>query len=332
MQRLPMFRFTRPGSDLCFTLCLIAFLALGELGVGFAQDEMTGPISPHFKPSSPGAPVLRARTDLVLVPVTVLDSQQRVVKDLQRDNFSLADNQAPQTIKYFSHEDTPLSLTVVFDASGSMATKIEEARRATIELLKTSNEQDEFGLVVFGDSPRVADDFTDSSDEVAATVASLQPDGFTSLWDGMYLGLLQQKKARYSRRAIVIISDGGDNHSRYSEDEIKSVLKEADVQVYAIGTFDAFLKRQEERMGPLRLDEITRVTGGRMIAVHDPTDIQRAAREINLELRNQYVLGYRPANRTSDGKWRKIRVQLKGTDPRSKLHLYARNGYYGPVE
>jgi Ca-activated chloride channel family protein len=268
----------------------------------------------------------------VLVPVTVLDSTQKLVNGLQLDNFSLVDNQAPQTIKYFSHEDTPLSLTVILDASGSMATKIEEARRAAIELLKTSNEQDEFGLVVFGDKPRIAVDFTNSSDELVKTVASVQADGFTSLWDGMYLGLLQQKKASYARRALVIISDGGDNHSRYTEDEINSVLKEADVQVYAIGVFDRFLKSSEERMGPLRLDEVTNRTGGRMLAVHDPADIQRAAREISLELRNQYVLGYRPTNRAGDGKWRKIKVQLKGTNIRSKLRLYARNGYYGPAE
>ena len=213
-----------------------------------------------------------------------------------------------------------------------MATKIEEARRAAIELLKTSNAQDEFGLVVFGDKPRIAVDFTNSSDEVVKTVASVQADGFTSLWDGMYLGLLRQKKASYARRALVIISDGGDNHSRYSEDEINSVLKEADVQVYAIGVFDRFLKSSEERMGPLRLDEVTNRTGGRMIAVHDPADIQRAAREISLELRNQYVLGYRPTNHAGDGKWRKIKVQLKGTSTRSKFRLYARYGYYGPVE
>jgi Ca-activated chloride channel family protein len=330
MRRSRLFRFTRPDRGLCFAVCLIAFLVLGEIGAGFAQDEVTGPISPHFKPLSSGAPLLRTRTDLVLVPVTVLDSQQRVVTDLQLDNFFLADNQALQTIKYFSHEDTPLSLTVVLDASGSMATKIEDARRAAIELLKTSNEQDEFGLVVFGDKPRVAVDFTGSADEVVKTVASIQPDGFTSLWDGLYLGLLQQKKASCARRAIVIISDGGDNHSRYSEDEIKSVLKEADVQVYAIGTFDAFLKRNEERMGPLRLDEITSVTGGRMIAVHDPVDIRSAAREISLELRHQYVLGYRPTNRSDGGKWRKIKVGLKETSRRAKLRLYARNGYYGP--
>ena len=321
-----------PGRRLCFTLCLISFLALGEIGIGFAQDEVAGPLSPRFKASSSGAPVLRSRTDLVLVPVTVLDSTQRVVDGLQPDNFFLADNRAPQTIKYFSHEDTPLSLTVVLDASGSMATKIEETRQAAIELLKTSNEEDEFGLVVFGDKPRVAVDFTGSSDEVVKTVASIQPDGFTSLWDGLYLGLLQQKKASLARRAIVIISDGGDNHSRYTEDEIKSVLEEADVQVYAIGVFDRFLKSNEERMGPLRLDEITRVTGGRMIAVHDPADIRSAAREIGLELRNQYVLGYRPTSRSGDGKWRKIKVQLKGTSTRSKLRVYARNGYYGPAE
>ena len=332
MQRPDAFRSQSRGSHLRLTLCLMSFMILVAMGVGLAQDELPGPISPHLKATSSIVPSLRARTDLVLVPVTVLDSRQRIVNGLQRENFSLLDNSSSQNIKYFSHEDSPLSLTVILDASGSMATKIDEARQAVVELLKTSNEKDEFGLVAFGSKPRVAVDFTGAADEVVTTATSIQPDGFTSLWDGMYLGLLQQKKASHARRAIVVISDGGDNHSRYSEDEIKSVLEEADVQVYAIGIFDRFLKTPEERNGPLRLDEITSVTGGRMIEVHDPADIQRAAREISLELRNQYVLGYHPTNRTPDGKWRKIKVQVKDAPARTKLRIYARSGYYGPVE
>jgi Ca-activated chloride channel family protein len=301
------------------------------LGIALGQALLDQPHSPSVvKPQSSTFSTLRADTNLVLVPVTVLDSRDRIVNGLQAANFSLLDNRLLQTIKFFSQEDAPISMTIVLDSSGSMATKLQDVRDAALELLKNANQEDEFSLILFGNEPRVAVNFSESTDDVSKIVSSIQPDGFTSLWDAMYVALQQQKRSRHTRRAIVVISDGGDNHSRYTEDEIKSVLREADVQVYAIGLFDRFLKASEERLGPLRLDEITSVTGGRAICIHDPADITRGARDISSELRSQYVLGYYPSAHTQDGKWRAIKVRLRDLPRTQSLRLHARTGYYGP--
>jgi Ca-activated chloride channel family protein len=163
-------------------------------------------------------------------------------------------------------------------------------------------------------------------------VDALQPDGATALWDGMYLGIKELKKSRYQRKAMVVISDGGDNHSRYSESELRSLLKEADVEVYAIGMFDRYATRPEEKKGPLQLDEVTSVTGGQVFSTHDPAELSRAVTQISRELRNQYVLGYYPSNRSRDGKWRRLKVHLAGSASQASFRLYAKKGYYAPTE
>lgn len=277
------------------------------------------------------APTLRADANLVLIPVTVLDSKDRVVTGLQAKDFSISENHLSQTIKCFSQEDAPVSITVVLDASGSMAPKISAERAAALELLNEANQGDEFSLIAFGTEPRIALRFSEPADDFSEVVNSIQPDGFTSLWDGVHLAIQQQKNARYARRAIVVISDGGDNHSRYTEDEIKSLLREADVQVYAIALSDRFVKTPEEKIGPLRLDEIASVTGGRAIRVHDATDVARAAREISSELRSSYVIGYYPATHSADGKWRVVKVQLTDFSGKVSVRVNARSGYYGPT-
>jgi Ca-activated chloride channel homolog len=163
-------------------------------------------------------------------------------------------------------------------------------------------------------------------------VDTLQPDGATALWDGMYLGIKELKNSRYQRKAMVVISDGGDNHSRYTESELRSLLKEADVEVYAIGMFDRYATRLEEKKGPLQLDEVTSVTGGRVLSVHDSVELSRAVTQISHELRNQYVLGYYPSKRSRDGQWRRLKVHLVGSVSQASFRLYAKKGYYAPTE
>jgi Ca-activated chloride channel homolog len=316
----------------CFFRFTLAVSTL--LSAAFAQEMFDRPqILPRtnsFERSS--KPVVRTNVDLVLVPVTVLDHADKPVNGLRADNFTILDNQQAQTIKYFSSEDVPISLTVILDASGSMAARMDDARQAVIELFNGSNPQDDLRMITFGDQVRALGNFSDSLDDVHRTVASIQADGFTALWDAMYLGLAELQGAAQSRKAIVLISDGGDNHSRYTQPEIKSLLQESDVQVYAIGMFDRNARTFEERMGPLRLDEVTRATGGRLFSVHDRSDLQRALNHISLELRNQYLLGYCPSSRERDGKWRHIKVKVNPSDGHAKLHLYAKKGYYGPTE
>jgi Ca-activated chloride channel homolog len=275
---------------------------------------------------------LKVDVDLVLVPVTITDPMNRLVTGLEKQNFQLFEGSATQEIKSFSSEDAPVSLGVIFDSSGSMASKMDRAKDAVVEFFKTANPQDEFFMITFSDEPDLVSDFTNSVDEIQGKLVFTVPRRRTALLDAIYMGVTKMRQAKYGKKALLIISDGGDNHSRYTEGEIKALVKEADVMVYAIGIYDRYFATQEERLGPELLGEIAELSGGRAFTVENPNDLADVATKIGVELRNQYVLGYRPKNDLRDGKWRKIKVKLlppKGLPP---LRVYARTGYYAPEE
>jgi len=275
---------------------------------------------------------IKVDVDLVLVPVTITDPMNRLVTGLDKENFTVLEGKDPQEIRHFSSEDAPVSLGVIFDLSGSMGSKIERAREAVVEFFKTANPDDEFFLITFADKPEQLSDFTQSVDDIRGKLVYTIPKGRTALLDAIYLGVNKMRKAKYQKRALLIISDGGDNHSRYTESELKSVIKEADIQIYAIGVYDHYFQTNEEKLGPVLLSDIAELTGGRAYAIDNPNDLADVATKIGIELRNQYVLGYRPTNATHDGKWRKIKVKLtppKGLPP---LRVFAKTGYYAPSE
>jgi Ca-activated chloride channel family protein len=275
---------------------------------------------------------LKVDVDLVLVPVTITDPLNRLVTGLEKENFQLFEGSSAQEIRTFSSEDAPVSLGVIFDSSGSMTSKMDRAKEAVVEFFKTANPQDEFFMITFSDEPEAVSDFTNSVDEIQNKLVFAVPKHRTALLDAIYMGVSKMRQAKYAKKALLIISDGGDNHSRYTENEIKSVVKEADVIIYAIGIYDRYASAMEERLGPQLLGEITELTGGRAFTIDNPNDLADVATKIGVELRNQYVLGYRPAKVVRDGKWRKIKVKLlppKGLPP---LRVYARTGYYAPVE
>jgi Ca-activated chloride channel family protein len=276
-------------------------------------------------------PAFKANVDLVLVNVTVTDSDDRLVSNLRASDFSLLDGKHSQQIRYFSSEDAPISVAVILDTSRSMRNKFDQVGSAAMEFFRCSNPQDEFTVVAFADAPRLVADFTSSPEEVEAALQPVQAEGFTALWDAIYAGLTQMRKAHYGKKALLVISDGGDNHSRYTQGEIKSVLKEADVEVYAIDIFERYPKTPEEKSGLLALDEVTSVTGGRVFLTHDSNELHRAVRQISDELRTQYVLGYLPGQSARDGKWHKIKIQLNVPKSR-KLRAHAKKGYYGAVD
>jgi Ca-activated chloride channel family protein len=273
---------------------------------------------------------LKINADLVLVPVTITDPMNRLVTGLEKENFQLFEGSAGQEIKTFSSEDAPVSLGVIFDSSGSMSSKMDRAKEAVTEFFKTANPQDEFFMVTFSDEPEIVADFTSSVEEIQDKLLYTFPQKRTALLDAIYMGVSKMRRAKYGKKALLIISDGGDNHSRYTEGEIKALVKEADVMVYAIGIYDRYFPTEEERLGPALLGEIAELSGGRAFTVENPNDLADVATKIGVELRNQYVLGYRPQNGSRDGKWRKIKVKLlppKGLPP---LRVYARTGYYAP--
>ena len=275
---------------------------------------------------------LKVAVDLVLVPVTITDPMNRLVTGLDRENFQLFEGSSKEEIKSFSSEDAPVSLGVIFDSSGSMSSKMDRAKDAVVEFFKTANPQDEFFMITFSDAPEVVSDFTSSVDEIQGKLVFTVPRKRTALLDAIYMGVSKMRQAKYAKKALLIISDGGDNHSRYTEGEIKALVKEADVMVYAIGIYDRYFPTEEERLGPALLGDIAELTGGRAFTVENPNDLADVATKIGVELRNQYVLGYRPTKVVRDGKWRKIKVKLlppKGLPP---LRVYARTGYYAPQE
>ncbi len=321
-------------------LFLIALLSAVRPAI--AQDSVNDVhIVPRVQPAPPPQldinPALdthtrpfRSDVDLVLVPVTVTDPDDRLVTGLEKHNFAIYQDKQQQTIQTLSSEDAPISVGIIFDMSGSMQDKIAGARQAVLDFMRTANPQDEFFVIGFSDKPELISTFTSSVHDIEGRLAFVQPKGLTALLDAIYLGLHEMKKAHNSRKALLIISDGGDNHSRFTEYEVKSRVQESDVQIYAIGLFDASPPTEEERLGPELLTDIAQATGGRMYTVDDPRDLTDVADKISVALRDEYVLSFRPKVRPRDGKWHKLKVKLlppKGLPP---LHVQAREGYYAP--
>ena len=317
---------------LCSALPLLAQISTDDVHV-----------QPRVQPSPPtesaNDPALKTNTkplkvdvNMVLVSVTITDPLNRLVTGLDRENFNVFEGKDQQEIKTFSSEDAPVSIGVIFDMSGSMTSKIDRAREAVVEFFKTANPQDEFFMIAFADKPEEIADFTSSVDDIQGRLLYTIPRGRTALLDAIYLGVTKMRQAKYPKKALLIISDGGDNHSRYTEGEIRSMVKEADVLIYAIGIYDHYFPTEEERLGPTLLGDVTELTGGRAFTIDNPNDLADVSTKIGIELRNQYVIGYRPKNPGHDGKWRKIKVKLlppKGLPP---LKVYAKTGYYAPTE
>jgi Ca-activated chloride channel homolog len=271
--------------------------------------------------------------DLALVNVTVTDPYNRLVTGLEPDNFRIFENNVEQEIQYFSSEDVPISIGVIFDLSGSMANKVGKAKEAALQFFKTANPQDEFFLVSFNDRAEVMSAFTSNAEDLQSRILSASAKGRTALFDAIYLGLSEMKGARNGKRALLIISDGGDNSSRYNEKDIKRLVREADTQLYSIGIFDPFefrTRTPEEFNGPSLLTEVTELTGGRAFTVENVNELPDIATKIGEELRNQYILGYRPSNKSHDARWRKIKIKLRTPKGLPPLSVYSKTGYYAP--
>ncbi|MEO8097837.1 MAG: VWA domain-containing protein [Acidobacteriota bacterium] len=307
-----------------------------------AVSQTGATITPRVKPSASddAASILDRRADLrmdlteVRIPVTVtLQQSGKLVTGLEVTNFELFEDKVRQEILSFTSEDAPISVGIVFDTSGSMGPKITKARQAVSQFMQTANLEDEFFLVQFSDRTQLTVPFTNETEDILNRLAFAQSKGSTALLDGVYLAMNEMKKAKNGRKAILIISDGGDNSSRYTESEVKNAVREADVQIYAIGIFEPFGamgRSVEEMSGPGLLGEITEQTGGRHFAVQNLGELPDVAEKIGLELRNEYVLGYRPKNDARDGKYRKVEVKLVNTKDLPRLRSRARGGYYAP--
>lgn len=315
-------------------LCSAIFIAPAIWG------EPQGPVQPRPKPAEKTeiAPKtdIRVESNLVLIPVTVTDPLNRFVTGLEKENFKIFEDKKEQEIASFSSEDAPLSIGVIFDCSGSMGRKLEKSRLAVAQFFKTANPEDEFFLVQFNDSADLIQPFTRNLEEIQNRLTFTQSKGRTALLDAVYLSLNEMKHAHNPRKALLIISDGGDNTSRYTETEVRNRVKEADVQIYAIGIYEPIAARSrtpEEASGQSLLTDIAEITGGRQYPVDNVNELPDIAAKIGVELRNQYVIGYAPQNLDRDGKYRHVTVKL--IQPRgfpAQLRATHKMGYYAPSQ
>jgi len=274
-------------------------------------------------------------TTLVVIPVTVTDPMNRFVLGLEKKDFSIFEDGAEQKITHFSGEDAPLSVGILFDTSGSMDLKTDTSRRAVSEFLKTMNAQDEMFLIQFSDKPEVVQEFTSSTKDIDDRMGSLKTGGLTALLDAVELGVREMKKAKNPRKALVVVSDGGDNNSRYTAADIKDIVKEADTQIYAMGVFEPNFfpaLSGEQVSGPRLLAQIADQTGGRAFGASEFSQLPGIAERIAIELRNQYVLAYSPTNKERDGKYRKVEVKMRQQKGLPALKARWRLGYYAPTD
>ena len=269
---------------------------------------------------------------MVLVPVTVCNPYNQPVPGLEKEHFKIFDDKVEQTITHFSMDDEPVAVGLVFDVSGSMGNKLRESRQAASEFFKTANSEDEFFLVEFADHPKLVSPLGSGVEEIQNQLTFSPSKGRTALLDAVFLAMHEMKKSQKNRKALLIISDGGDNASRYTENELRNLVRESDVMIYAIGVFEspgARARTPEEASGPGLLNDLCEQTGGR----HFPAEVAELpdiAAKIGVELRNRYLIGYIPTDQQHDGRYHPVTVKVIPPHGLPALHAFWRRGYYAP--
>ena len=326
------------GSRAVIHLFLVVIILPGIAGIGRTQEvpgeipALAGPRT-SYNPQQKsyldtGSTVLRTHVDLVLVPVSVTDKRDRSVVGLAKGDFRLLENNRPQLIHSVSLENEPSSICIVLDLSDSMEPKISRALLAIRALLANANADDEFLLITFSDRPRVAAGFTSSLAAIESVLLTATVGGHTALIDAIDLATMKMQEAKYSRRSIVLISDGGDNHSRETVEKLERGLQEQDLLIYSIGLYDVALVTTEQILGPRLLTELSEKSGGAAFDARDRRDIEQAASSIANQVHSRYLLSYYPDKKPDDGKWHTIRVTLL-VPHKKRLHVHAKSGYYG---
>lgn len=305
-------------------LLTLTFLLAGLVAYG----GQVAPSPPQDKPTS-----IKVDVDLVQVYATVTDAFNRYVISLAKEHFQVWEDKFEQKIEYFSSEDVPLSIGIVFDVSGSMKDKISTARDAAATFLKTGSPEDEYFLIQFSSRAELAEDFTTDIGRLQNNLIFTPAKGMTALYDAVYLGLDKVKAGTNPKKAILMITDGEDNRSRYTFSNVREFVKESDVQIYAIGIVGSYNSGfSQGRTGRALIEEMTELTGGRAFFPDSVEELPDITEKIAIELKNQYVLGYISTNGDRDGKWRKIRVKINPPKGVSHLNVRAKTGYYAPVE
>jgi len=275
---------------------------------------------------------LKVDVDLTLVNATVTDPLNRYVSGLEQEHFQIWEDKFEQKIEYFSSEDVAMSLGMIFDVSGSMKDKISTARDAAVTFLKTGNPDDEYFLVEFANRPEVASDFTTDISKLQSKIIFTPAKGMTAMYDAVYVGLEKLKGGSNPKKALLLITDGEDNRSRYTFQNVKEFVKEQDVQIYAIGITDDWNSQLSAgRTGRAMLEELADLTGGRAFFPDSVYELEDICTKIAIELKNQYVIGYHSTNQAKDGKWRKLRLKVNPPKGIQHLNVKSKSGYYAPM-
>jgi Ca-activated chloride channel family protein len=320
--------------DMRRALAVISFLVILAVSV-FAQTDAAPTPTPEETPP-PAVDnddidnIVRVKTDLVTLTLTVTDVYGRFVSGLKQDAFTIYDNGEKQDITFFSDADAPISIGIVFDVSGSMnSSKIEKARAALEKFVNMSHPSDEYFLIAFSNKANLLMDRTRDAEAVLRKLTLVKPKDDTALYDACYLGIERVTRGTHRKKALLIISDGQDNASRYNFGEVRRLMKESDVVTYAVGIVDAHdLTSRVGMQGQAFLDELTSVTGGRSFYPSSDVEMEEIFERIALELRHQYSIGYTPKDFVLNGKWRKVRTKIKPPRGLPRLTVRGREGYY----
>jgi len=310
------------GYRLFWLVLVLVFAAV----TAFPQDAKP---TPTPQPTGPDTPV-KIKTDLVTLTLTVTDLYGRYVSGLTKKAFAVTDNNQDQDITFFSDSDAPVSVGILFDVSGSMSgDKIQKARKALEKFIATSHPSDEYFLIAFNSRAQLLLDRTRDGEAVLRQLTLVQPKQNTALYDAVYLGVDKVTRGAHQKRALIIISDGQDNASRYNFNEVRRLMKESDVVTYAVGILSGSDATSMTGMqGQAFLDELTSVSGGKSFYPQSDVEMDEIFERIALELRHQYSIGYTPKDFQPDGKWRKVKVKVKPPRGLPRLTVRSRDGYY----
>jgi VWFA-related protein len=286
-----------------------------------------------------GPAVIRVDVDLVELPVSVVDKDGNTIEGLQRENFQVLEDNAPQTISLFKHEDIPLSLGLVVDSSGSMRNKKERVYSAALTFVKESNPDDQTFVVAFDSSAWLQQDFTGSMGDLVDALDNLDPRLETAMYDAIYLSVDHVKKGKLNKKALLVISDGEDNKSQWGFNKVLQHVQQAkDVMIYAIGVFDendsrsgGLFGKSPQKKARDGLKELAEASGGQAFFPKSLDELEEICRRVARDLRNQYTIGYSPTNKKPDGSYRKVTVKLVNPPKNAaKVEPKTRAGYYAP--
>lgn len=339
-------RLTVAAFGRIFRLGLVAFALWGVTGgpnPGFAQQARNNPppidgnqaTRVGIRNSPMSVMPIRIDVDWVILPMTVVDEYGYLQTDLEKHHFEVFDDKVRQNILSFGIEDSPLAVGIIFDTSGSIGNKIQKSREALLEFFKTSHPDDLFMLVAFSDRPYWISTVTRDYEKLLAEALFVPSKGRTALMDAIYEGLERLRPVKFSRKALLVVSDGADNHSRRTYRDVRKLIRESNVQIYTIGVFEPPGSRHHspaEVFGPSLLAGLAQISGGRSYSIGLADELPGVTGEISRTLRSQYVVGYKPSNLVRDGGWRQINVKLRPPDGLPQLKVYTRAGYYAPTQ